>query len=393
MPISQGPAQGSVREVLEAHGDDATGYYQALRALGGERRLFFDPDMQAWVVTGHALCSRLLASPALSKSRLRLDTPAVRERLGDLALGAQGIVERQMSFDESEAAVRSHHRWQRILMVDGRSAFRRALADMAAATFATFDASAPDFYRMALRPYVSRAVAARLALREAERAALYPLIYGYADFLDGKAATGSAAGAAASLALLGDYVDAHFDRLRSCDDQPIDDRPRWIADYALTLVAGHESTAFALGTALQRLEDPAARPGRPSDLRAHLLEALRFDSPIQLIGRVARDDVYLGDGGRIRAGQRVFLHVGAANRDPDRFAAPDRFDPRRRGGGLLAFGLGASRCVGMNLALVEAEVFLATALRFLGDRRLCVHASGFEHGLAGRSFGRLVLSL
>ncbi|PPJ46162.1 cytochrome P450 [Rhizobium sp. KAs_5_22] len=393
MPISLGPTQGSVREVLEAHGDDASGYYQALRALGGERRLFFDPDMQAWVVTGHALCARLLASSALSKSRLRLDTPAVRERLGDLALSAQEIVGRQMSFDESESAGRSHHRWQRILTIDGRSAFRRALADMAAATFATFDAAAPDFYRMALRPYVSRAVAARLSLREAERAALYPLIYGYADFLDGKATTGSAAGAAASLALLGDYVGAHFDRLRGCDGQPIDDRERWIADYALTLVAGHESTAFALGTALGMLGDPAMRPGRASDLRAHLLEALRFDSPIQLIGRVARDDLDLGAGGRIRAGERVFLHVGAANRDPDRFATPDRFDPRRRGGGLLAFGLGASRCVGMNLALVEAEVFLAAALRFLGERRLCVHASSFEHGLAGRSFGGLALSL
>lgn len=393
MPISQGPTQGSVREVLEAHGDDATGYYKALLALGGERGLFFDPDMQAWVATGHALCSRLLASPALSKSRLRLDTPAVRARLGDLALSAQKIVERQMSFDESEAAVRSHDRWQRILTIDGRSAYRRALADMAAATFATFDASAPDFYRMALRPYVSRAVASRLSLREGERAALYPLIYGYADFLDGKAATGSAAGAAASLALLGDYVSAHLDRLSGCDGQPIDDRERWIADYALTLVAGHESTAFALGTALQMLEDPAARPGRASDLRAHLLEALRFDSPIQLIGRVARDDVDLGSVGRIRAGERVFLHVGAANRDPARFAVPDRFDPRRRSGGLLAFGLGASRCVGMNLALVEAEVFLAAALRFLGDRPLCVHASGFEHGLAGRSFGGLALSL
>lgn len=393
MTISFGPAQGSVNDVLEAHGDDVNAYYQALRRLGGEQGLFYDPDMQAWVVTGHALCSRLLASPALSKSRLRLDTPAVRERLGDLALSAQEIVGRQMSFDESEAAVRSHDRWQRILTIDGRSAYRRALAEMAAATFSTFDVSAPDFYRLALRPYVSRAVAARLALGEAERAALYPLIYGYADFLDGKAATGSAAGAAASLALLGGYVSAHFDRLRGCDDQPIDDRERWIADYALTLVAGHESTAFALGTALQMLEDPVARPGKASELRAHLLEALRYDSPIQLIGRVARDELDLGAVGRIRAGERVFLHVGAANRDPDRFAAPDRFDPRRRGGGLLSFGLGASRCVGMNLALVEAEIFLGTALRFFGDRRLFVHASGFEHGLAGRSFGGLALTL
>lgn len=392
MPDRDAVATASLREVLDAYGADTAGYYRELRALGGRRGVFHDPEMAAVVVTGHALCSRLFKEPGLSKARLRLDTADVRGRIGDLAGRAQRLVERQMSFDESADAQRSHARWRRLLAVDAASPQAQALRALASTAIDELEEGAADVYNTVLRPYVSRAVADRLALGEVERQALQPLVYGYADFLDGKASTGSATAAALSLALLSDHIGARFERLSACDPEPIDDRARWIADYALTLVAGHESTAFALGVALMMIAEHGPPPAGPAGLRRHLVEALRFDSPIQLVGRVAARDLPLAPGLTLRAGERLFLHVGAANRDPERFAEPERFDPCRSGAGLLSFGLGPSRCVGLKLALLEAEIFFDALLRRPGGAGFAVTAARFAHGLAGRSFDRLALA-
>ena len=392
MSAHQGSTSGTIRQVLDAYSDDVGRYYAALRELGGCRGLFWDDDLQAWVVTSHALCRTLLVSPTMSKSRLRLDAPTMPPHIRDVASRARRVIDRQMSFDESPAAARSHQAWSRLLKVDRRSDFARHLARDAEAAWERFDQSKSDFYREVLRPYVSRAVATKLSLEEQERSALSRLIYGYADFLDGKEKTGSAMGAIVSVALLADYVAKNFGRLRQCSSEPIDDRDRWIADYVLTLVAGHESTAFALAVSLLAASEQKNVARSPIAIRRHLLEAIRYDSPIQMIGRVARATVDPGGGLAIRAGERVFLHVGAGNRDPEQFEEPDQFRPRRSAGGLLSFGVGASRCVGMNLSLTQAQLFLSAAWRFLGTRQLGVEAVSCGHGLAGRSFERLSLT-
>jgi cytochrome P450 len=388
----RGLAKDTIRSVLDTYSHDTARYYAALRALSGRRQLFWDDDLQAWVITSHSLCQKLLVSPALSKSRLRLDTLSVPQHLGDLARHTQSVIDQQMAFDESPAAIRSHQAWARLLKVNGRPELVHRLEREAEAAWASFETSKSDFYREVLRPYVSRAVAAKLLLREEERSALYRLIYGYADFLDGKSETGSVMGAIVSVSLLSDYVSKHFDRLRQCSAEPIDDQDRWIADYVLTLVAGHESTAFALAVSLLAAwkQDKIARS--PIAIRRHMLEALRYDSPIQMIGRVALTTLDLGIGATIRAGERIFLHVGVANRDPEQFDDPDRFCPHRPSRGLLSFGLGASRCVGMNLSLTQAQLFLSAGWRVLGDRRPSIAAATFAHGLAGRSFERLSLA-
>lgn len=379
-----------LQRVLAAHGQDTNAYYAALRHLGGDRGMFWDDELRAWVVTSHALCRKLFFNDALSKSRLRLRQNEIDPRFAPVLRRAQTILDRQMTFDESIDAVRSHAHWARLLRSRRDDAFSRLLACNAEAAWADFATHAQDFYNAVLRPYVSRAVATKLALTDAERRAIYPLVYGYADFLDGKEATGSELGAALSLSLLDDFVAARLPALRGCPHESIDDERRWIADYILTLVAGHESTAYALAVSLV-----AAGPERPLPrslpaIRSHLLEALRFDSPIQMVGRVARSSIVLGDV-TVRAGERVFLHVGAANRDPAQFAAPDEFRPERDQGRLLSFGLGASRCIGMKLSVLQAEIFLAAAARVTAERWLRLEAATYAHGLAGRSFERLAL--
>lgn len=86
-------------------------------------------------------------------------------------------------------------------------------------------------------------------------------------------------------------------------------------------------------------------------------EVLRWDSPVQVSGRVAAaDDVEL-QGSHVPDGDQVVVVLGAANRDPAVFRDPDRFDPARERAGHLAFGHGAHFCVGAALARLEtAEV-------------------------------------
>ncbi len=385
--------ESSLRGVLAVHAEDRAGYYAALCRLGGRHGVFWDDDLQAWVVTSYAWCRKLLTSSVLSKSRLQLAAHDLHPPLQDVARRAQAVIDLQMTFDESPAAARWHRQWARLLSAGRTGGLARELARNADAVWDSFAQVRGDFYRAALRPYVSRAVAAPLGLAEDARSALFPLVYGYADFLDGKADSGSEMGAAVSVALLADFVAAHVGELRRCAREPIEDENRWMADYILTLVAGHESTAYALAVCLiEACERPDAL-GSPAAIRKHLREALRFDSPIQMIGRVARAEFAFRDGPTVRSGERVFLHVGAANRDPEHFKQADRFCPERQERDMLSFGCGASRCVGMQLSLLQAQIFLAAAARFIASRRLVVESSSCAHGLAGRSFERLRLAI
>jgi cytochrome P450 len=96
---------------------------------------------------------------------------------------------------------------------------------------------------------------------------------------------------------------------------------------------------------------------------------LRYLSPVQMTPRYALDD---GDvlGRSLQAGEALLLFLGAANRDPDRFADPHRFDVRRDSGRHVAFGFGAHYCLGAPLAKQEMAIVLARVLDRLPDLAL-----------------------
>jgi cytochrome P450 len=126
----------------------------------------------------------------------------------------------------------------------------------------------------------------------------------------------------------------------------------------LLLAAGHETTANLIGNgtlALLENRDQLARLRRQPELtRRAVEELLRYDSPAQLVRRIARCDIALG-GSRVRAGDQVLVVLGAANRDPGRHPDPDRLDLARNGPSHLAFGRGLHFCVGAGLARLEAQ--------------------------------------
>lgn len=134
-----------------------------------------------------------------------------------------------------------------------------------------------------------------------------------------------------------------------------------VAFAALLLIAGHETTANLMGNGLLHLwqnADQFHRWRTEPDLRpTGVEELLRYDSPVQLVQRIAAEPIHIGDVA-IAAGRFIMVLLGAANRDPQRFHDPDRLDLGRDEGPPLSFGFGIHHCIGAPLARVEAEVAL-----------------------------------
>ncbi len=141
----------------------------------------------------------------------------------------------------------------------------------------------------------------------------------------------------------------------------------------LLLVAGNETTTNLIGNgtlALLRHPDQlAALRADPSLVRNAIEEMVRWDSPVQLTSRVAKEDLEIG-GKRIRAGFEVDVLLGAANRDPAAFPDPDRFDVTRADTRHVSFGHGIHFCLGAQLARLEAQVAIDALVRRFPRLRL-----------------------
>lgn len=129
----------------------------------------------------------------------------------------------------------------------------------------------------------------------------------------------------------------------------------------LLLIAGAETTTNLIGNAVlaadANTEALAAVRAEPERVRDFVEETLRWDSPVQLVNRITTREVEL-HGETLAPGTFVMAMLGAANRDPERFEQPDRFDLDRDSSAHLAFGFGAHYCLGASLARLEASVAL-----------------------------------
>jgi cytochrome P450 len=124
----------------------------------------------------------------------------------------------------------------------------------------------------------------------------------------------------------------------------------------LVLNAGHEATVHSLGNAIKALLERNMREGLSL---GHAEEALRFDAPLHMFTRYALEDVDW-NGIRLKKGETVGLMLGAANRDPQRFADPDVFNAARENNAHVSFGAGIHFCVGAPLARLEMDISLQT---------------------------------
>jgi len=146
-------------------------------------------------------------------------------------------------------------------------------------------------------------------------------------------------------------------------------RHQVLVNTSLLLLAGHETTINLLcnGTLafIRHPEQWALLKGDPEGWAQRATEeCLRYDAPVKSLQRLATQDVDMR-GKVLRKDDRVRWFISSANRDPEAFAQPDRFDITRDPNPHVAFGSGVHHCLGATLARVEGqEVFKALAERF-----------------------------
>jgi hypothetical protein len=148
------------------------------------------------------------------------------------------------------------------------------------------------------------------------------------------------------------------------DDGDRLDEDELVSVLLLLLVAGHETTANLIGNAVWHLHLHPEQRNRwqeePEVRRTGVDELLRYDSPIQMAQRISTEDIEY-EGVVIPRRRLVIPLIGAANRDPARFADPNRLDLGRTDNHPASFGFGTHHCIGAALARAEGEIAL-TAL-------------------------------
>jgi cytochrome P450 len=154
-----------------------------------------------------------------------------------------------------------------------------------------------------------------------------------------------------------------------------------VATCILLLFAGHETTTNHIANAMLAL---LRFPQEMSALRADAAlapraveELLRYDGPSGAQVRVVKNEVDMR-GKQMRPGDRVFLMLNAANRDPEAYEEPDRLDLERGGPAHLTFGFGMHICLGFPLARLEGQIALPAVLRHWKRVELAAPAERLE---------------
>jgi cytochrome P450 len=139
------------------------------------------------------------------------------------------------------------------------------------------------------------------------------------------------------------------------------------------LVGGNLTTTDLIGNGIWLLlthpEELVKLKADPSLINSTVEEILRFESPVDITGRIASRDMEVG-GCPVHKTQSMFLSLRGANRDPEVFPDPHRFDISRKDAPHVAFGGGAHLCIGSPLARLEAQVAIATLFERFPDLRL-----------------------
>jgi cytochrome P450 len=231
---------------------------------------------------------------------------------------------------------------------DGRAELRRGLAGPLAARIVTFALGLPDEDTGAVLSWYDRIVAAVTEVTE-----------GRPVPPSGREAF-AALRASVEPAFHGDAGDLNRDEV--------------VSNLAVLMFGGIETTEGMIANALLHLIDnPGERALVESDhslLANAIEESLRLEPAAAVIDRYATRDVELG-GAPIARGELVRLSIAGANRDPDVFPDPDRFDVRRENARLqIAFAHGPHVCLGMHLARLEAHTAVGRVLDRLPGLRL-----------------------
>ncbi len=167
--------------------------------------------------------------------------------------------------------------------------------------------------------------------------------------------------------------DITTELLQAADDGDKLSDEELIGNIILLFGAGHETTVNLLGNGLLGIlsyrEEWEKLKADPSLVTSAVEEMLRFDSSVQMTGRVAMEDVEIG-GVTVPAGEPIISLLGAANRDPERYEEAEDFKVDRKDVRPTSFGGGIHHCIGAPLARIEAEIAFTTLIKRLPNLRL-----------------------
>jgi cytochrome P450 len=375
--------------------DDPFDHFAAARGRCPVQRVRLADGHPAWVVLGYDAARQALGDPRMSK-----DMIAALAADGEVV--AEGLPGPEFSRHMLNVDPPDHTRLRRLVsraFTPGRvAALEPAIRGIAGRLLDSLDAAGPDAVVDLVQgfayPLPWAVIGELLGIPAADR----PRVHAWFQvLLTGWAGDPPADAVEASdgiVAYLRELVDAK--RRRPADDLVSVLVAATEGDALTTqevlsslfqlVVAGHDTTASLIGNGVVALLD---HPGQlqalladPGRLPAAIDELIRFTAPVpHATFRVTADPVTLA-GVPVPAHEQVLVCLGAANRDPGRFPAPDVLDIGRGDGPNLGFGHGPHYCLGAPLARLEARVAFEELLGRYPGLRLAVDrdALAWAHG-------------
>ncbi|MEH2162867.1 MAG: cytochrome P450 [Nostoc sp.] len=160
----------------------------------------------------------------------------------------------------------------------------------------------------------------------------------------------------------------------------------------LLFATGEETTVNTIGNGMLALlrhpEEMEKLKKEPTLIQNAVEEILRYDSPVQLTNRIVLENIEIGNQ-TIKAGEKILLCLGAANRDPAQFPDPDRLNINRSENNHLAFGDGIHYCLGATLARAQAQIAINTLLQQFPNLQLASDNLEWRKNLALRGLTSL----
>lgn len=194
---------------------------------------------------------------------------------------------------------------------------------------------------------------------------------------------------AAKLKSPGEDLLSRLAMVQSAEDGRLSEE-ELIANSILLLIAGHETTVNLIGNGLYHLmREPEQRKlleEHPELIKDCVEEILRYDSPVQMVRRIAKHEMELA-GHKIKPDDALTVLIGACNRDDD--LQHDHFDIMRQNRKHVSFGAGIHYCLGSELARVEARIAISTILRRLPTMTLAAPVMPYKAPFALRGLSRL----
>ncbi|WP_375505414.1 cytochrome P450 [uncultured Nostoc sp.] len=168
-----------------------------------------------------------------------------------------------------------------------------------------------------------------------------------------------------------------------------------LAVCTLLFGAGEETTGNTIGNGMLALlnhpEQMEQLKREPTKIQSAVEEIIRYDSAIQMITRIATDDLQIGNQ-QIKAGEKIVLCLGAANRDPAQFPNPDQLNINREQNHHVAFADNIHYCLGAALARLETQIAINTLIQELPNLKLAMDKLEWRKSIAIRGLKALTLN-